>query len=427
VNSIPENHSGQRDSFRFIHAADLHLDSPLENLKRKTNLPIEELKSASRDAFLRLIDLCISEKVDFLVLAGDIYDGKWKDVQPAIFFGGQLKRLRGAGIETYIILGNHDFSTSGAKGFKTFVEDNATVFSEKSPETHSVPGLNVAIHGQSFASREMTSNLASHYPDAEPEKFNIGILHTALEGRVGHDSYAPTSVAELSGKAYDYWALGHIHKREVVQQNPHIVFSGNIQGRHIKETGAKGVYLIDVHNGELAAMDFHELGSFRWEEVQVKLTEPLNLAQVVVDCRNAEEHLFRSAYGKRLIIRLVLNADVAADWEILEERIRQSIEDFADDSILLSDLRSIPDIGSDVPELSEDLDLYFSDLDLSAEEMEQLLEASLGSMTAKLKDALLEAEANDDGLPGSDLGKWKREAISLLRQDQYDESDADAN
>ena len=102
--------------------------------------------------------------------------------------------------------------------------------------------LGLAVHGQGFAKREVTEDLSSAYPQADPHLFNIGLLHTCLDGKPGHEPYAPCTVDGLRSKGYQYWALGHVHNREVVSQDPWIVFPGNIQGRHARETGSQGLH-----------------------------------------------------------------------------------------------------------------------------------------------------------------------------------------
>jgi DNA repair protein SbcD/Mre11 len=405
----------RRTSFKFVHAADLHLDSPFQNLKRKGNLPVEELKAASRDAFSALIKLCLDENVDFLLLAGDIYDGEWRDVQPAIFLGKQLQRLAKAGIPTYIILGNHDASNKGVKGFKTFVEDNAVVFSATEAETSEVPGLAVAIHGQSFASREMTENLARGYPGPTKSSFNIGLLHTALEGRDGHDNYAPTTVPELTAKGYDYWALGHIHKKEVVSEDPYIVFSGNLQGRSIRELGPKGAYLIEVEDGGVSGLEFRELSSFRWVELTVPVEENSSSSVIINLCCDAAKLSRKTAPDKRFIVRFVVDGNSALDPEFLHERLQVSLEDLFEDTVLLEGVKFQARDELQSTESQEDQSAFLSDLVLSESEMVDLIEMSLGPLEEKLPSELKKSDENDD-LPRADFVSWKEEALVLLNE-----------
>jgi len=256
---------------KFIHAADLHLDSPLTGLVRHDAAPVERIRGATREALRALVRLALDEAVDLVVLAGDIYDGNWKDFHTGLFFREQLVSLCDAGIAVVIIHGNHDAESVVSKAVPPV--SGVTVLDSKACQTLVIDTLGVALHGQSFATREVTEDLAADYPDALPGLFNIGLLHTSLTGRDGHGSYAPTSLATLLSKGYDYFALGHVHTREIVQESqPRIVFPGNLQGRHIRETGAKGCELITVEDGAIVDTRFIALDVVRWHRLDVDVS-----------------------------------------------------------------------------------------------------------------------------------------------------------
>lgn len=247
---------------KFIHAADVHLDSPLMGLPFYEGAPVAEVRGATRRAFENLVDLAAAERVDFVLLAGDLYDGDWKDYNTGLFLSRQMARLRDEGIRVFVIAGNHDAASQITRHLR--MPENVKIFSVRSPETIVIKGSDIAIHGQGYASRAVTDDLAAGYPDALPHHFNIGLLHTSLDGREGHETYAPTSVAGLLAKGYDYWALGHVHAQEIVKEDPWVVFSGNTQGRHIRETGPKGCMLVEVRDGRVARVKRHELDVMRW-------------------------------------------------------------------------------------------------------------------------------------------------------------------
>ncbi len=251
---------------RFLHAADLHIDSPLRGLERYDGAPVERLRTATRSAFERLVDKALAEKVDFLLLAGDIYDRDWQDFHTGLFFREQMVRLGRGGIRVFIVQGNHD--AQGVISRQLHLPQNVTVFSSRTAQTVKIDELSVAIHGRSFRERAEDDDLTPSYPAPVPGYFNIGILHTSLSGRTGHDTYAPTDVATLAAKGYDYWALGHIHAREVVAETPRIVYPGNLQGRHANETGPKGCELVIVEAGRVEA-EFIPLDVVRWSQVAV--------------------------------------------------------------------------------------------------------------------------------------------------------------
>ena len=253
---------------RFIHASDLHIDSPLRGLDRYDGAPVDRLRSATRSALERLVDRALTERVDFLLLAGDIYDRDWQDFHTGLFFRGQMVRLERAGIRCFIVQGNHD--AQGVISRQLTLPSNVTVFSSRAAQTIRLDDLSVAIHGRSFPEREVNEDLVPSYPPPVSGYFNIGLLHTSLTGRAGHDTYAPTDLPTLVAKGYDYWALGHVHAREVLNERPRIVFCGNLQGRHAKETGAKGCELVTVEAGRVEA-EFIALDMVRWSQLSVPL------------------------------------------------------------------------------------------------------------------------------------------------------------
>lgn len=253
---------------RFIHASDLHIDSPLRGLDRYDGAPVERLRTATRSALERLVDKALGERVDFVLFSGDLYDRDWQDFHTGLFFREQMVRLGRAGIRVFIVQGNHD--AQGVISKQLALPLNVTVFSSRNAQTIRIDELSVAIHGRSFPDREVDEDLVPSYSAAVPGFFNIGMLHTSLTGRAGHDTYAPTDLPTLVSKGYDYWALGHVHAREVLCENPRIVFPGNLQGRHAKETGAKGCELVTVEGGQIET-EFVALDVVRWSQVAVPL------------------------------------------------------------------------------------------------------------------------------------------------------------
>jgi DNA repair protein SbcD/Mre11 len=257
---------------RFIHAADIHLDSPLKGLANRHNLPTDKILAATRDALVNLVTLALDQNVDFVLLAGDIYDGDPEDLKANFHFNQQMGRLNQNNIKVVMITGNHDAKSKISKPLSP--PKNLTILSAHQPESCEITkeGEVIAIiHGQGFLNQAETRNLASTYPAPVAGKLNIGILHTSLDGREGHANYAPTTTNELINKGYSYWALGHVHTREVVHEKPYIIFPGNIQGRHIRETGAKGCYLVTFNDNSEAQLEFKPLDVFRWEAITVNL------------------------------------------------------------------------------------------------------------------------------------------------------------
>ena len=253
---------------KFLHAADLHIDSPLRGLDAIADAPSHELRNATRAALRNLVQLALDEQVAFVVLAGDVYD---RDplLRTALFFREQMQRLAQAGIPVVIGLGNHDHAGISPRSVK--LPDNVQVLSHDRPESIAVVA-GVVLHGQSYARFDVTEDLTAHYPAAVPGHLNIGILHTALAGDPEHPKYASTTPQTLAALGYQYWALGHVHRhaRHDVGGVP-IVFPGNLQGRHAKETGPKGAVICQYDATRILSVDHHALDVMRWHHVEVSV------------------------------------------------------------------------------------------------------------------------------------------------------------
>lgn len=294
-------------SFRFVHAADIHLDSPLRGLSGQQGKIADRIRTATREAFDNLIGHAIDEEADFIVVAGDLYDGDWRDYQTGLFFAQQMGRLAKAGIPAYIVYGNHDAESQITRRLDLGHKGNVNVFSARKPETFAIKELDVALHGQSFRQRDITENLALAYPEPLPGMFNIGVLHTGLGGMGDHANYAPCSLDDLVNKGYQYWALGHVHQRTILREGPHIVFPGNLQGRHIRETGPRGAYVVTVEDGEVADLELFCADVVRWAVVPVYAGGCERLANVVDLMRHAIEAAVHDADGRLVAARIQLH------------------------------------------------------------------------------------------------------------------------
>jgi DNA repair exonuclease SbcCD nuclease subunit len=274
---------------KFIHAADIHLDSPLTGLSAYSDAPVEMLRNATRDAFTNLITEAIEQQVDFIVIAGDLYDGTWKDHNTGIYFCKEMGRLRKASIPVYLLFGNHDAESEMTK--KLQLPDNVFTFDARQPKTYFIQHLKVALHGQSFKDKETIENLVTNYPAPLQGMFNIGVLHTALEGHTAHPTYAPCSLDELHAKGYHYWALGHVHEHQVWQGCSTVVFPGNLQGRHIRETGARGAVLVTADEAAVHKVERLIVDVLRWHSLEIDATDCHSLADVVHATRKGLEEL----------------------------------------------------------------------------------------------------------------------------------------
>lgn len=254
---------------KFIHTADIHLDSPLHRLETYEGAPVADIRQASRRAFENLIDLALAEAVHFVLITGDLFDGDWKDYHTGLYFISQMHRLKAAGIGVYIVSGNHD--AAGQMTRRLPYPDNVHLFDHRRPQTQRIEDLKVALHGQSFARPAVLDNLARGYPEPLPGYVNIGLLHTSLNGREGHAPYAPCTLEDLHNRGYDYWALGHVHQFEIVSPDPPVVFPGCIQGRHIREAGAKGGLLVTLPEDAPPDIIHHPCDVIRWARLEIAL------------------------------------------------------------------------------------------------------------------------------------------------------------
>jgi exonuclease SbcD len=264
-------------AFSFIHAADLHLGSPLVGIAARDPELAARLAAASRDAFAALVDQAIARRVAFLIVAGDVYDGEWKDTSIGLFFNRQVARLIRAGIRVYTLRGNHDAASVVTQSVR--LPEGVHEFPSRSASTVAFDDFKVVLHGRSFPDRAVLENYASSYPPARSGWFNIGVLHTSCNGRPGHDSYAPCSLDDLVSKGYQYWALGHIHAYELLHSDPHVVFPGNLQGRGIHECGAKGAVLVQV-NGDEVTVDRLILDRARWFDLAIDMKGMTNATEI---------------------------------------------------------------------------------------------------------------------------------------------------
>lgn len=292
-------------SFCFYHSADIHLDSPLDGLSKYQDRVAELIRSAPRAAFEALVTRTIENEVDFLVIAGDLYDGTWRDLNTGLFFVQQMGRLNEHNIPVFVLHGNHDAESQISTVLP--MPENVRVFGAQAAESFRLEEHSVVLHGQSYPVIHVEQNLALGYPERAVGMFNIGVLHTALgNANSGHANYAPCNVSELVAKGYDYWALGHVHTAQVLHENPHIVFPGNIQGRNVRETGAKGASLVTVEDGQVVSVDHHSFDVVRWVVIEVDLTDTESMQDVEFRIGKSLSENVAKTKDRLLLVRLIL-------------------------------------------------------------------------------------------------------------------------
>ncbi len=344
---------------KIVHAADLHIDSPLRGLARYQGAPVDRLRNATREAMQRLVELCCRERAELLLLAGDLFDGHWRDYATGLFWVEQLTRLRDGGVQVVSVRGNHDFEFMRALGRALPLPDNVRELSARKPETIVFERLGVAVHGQSFGAREVKDDLASRYPAPVPGSFNVGLLHTSLDGREGHDEYAPTTLAALQARGYDYWALGHVHAHEVVATDPYVVYPGNLQGRHVRETGPKGAVVLTVEGGRVLELVHEPLDVVRWAVCRVDAESAGDVPEVLDRVRDALRAAIQAAEGRLLAVRVVLegatpaHASLVREGEALTEQLRVCALDVAPEAVWLEKVVLRTRVQAEVARLAE--------------------------------------------------------------------------
>lgn len=307
-------------AFRFVHTADLHLDSPLRSLSLRNEALAELIGDATRKALTAIVDLCLEERVDALLIAGDLYDGEQTSMKTARFLAAEMGRLDQAGIRTFKIRGNHDAMSRITR--ELVLPPSVTVFGDKADVvvlSHS--GGHIAVHGLSFAKPHAPESLLPKYRPPLSDAVNIGLMHTSLSGSLRHDPYAPCTVEDLHASGFDYWALGHIHQRMAPAGKAAVIMPGMPQGRDINEAGAKTVSLVTVADD----------GSIHIEE---RLTSIAEFGRVALDITGIEdwrslaqsitatlEAARSSALSEHFVARLKLTGDSG-----LRFRIRRDLD-----------------------------------------------------------------------------------------------------
>jgi DNA repair protein SbcD/Mre11 len=307
-------------NFRFLHAADIHLDSPLRGLRARSEEAAGQFADASRTAFSNLVRAAIEREVAFVIIAGDLYDGDWKDYATGQFFVREAARLARAGIKLFLIRGNHDAASEISRTLP--LPDTVHQFSTRKVDSVEITEHSVVLHGRSFANRHVADNMAGDFPAARPGWCNIGILHTSLTGRDGHDVYAPCSLDDLLRAGYQYWALGHVHAREVVHADPPVVFPGNLQGRHARESGPKGATLVTFDNNVVTDLEPLVLDAARWECPTVDIAGLSDEEELHDAVRAAVAPLVGACEGRPLALRLRLTGAATLHARLLAERER---------------------------------------------------------------------------------------------------------
>ncbi len=306
-------------AFRFVHTADLHLDSPLRSLALRNPDLAELIGDATRRALVAIVDLCLDEQVDALVIAGDLYDGDQTSMKTARFLASQMERLHGAGIAVFKVRGNHDALSRITQ--ELILPPSVKVFGGRAEAVALRAGaLEVVVHGLSFAKPHAPESLLPKFKRPSPDAVNIGIMHTSLAGAPGHDTYAPSSIADLQGWGFDYWALGHIHARSQHAGAGTLVMPGIPQGRDINEAGPKTVSLVTVHDDRSLTVEERPTSIAQFERIAVDLSGAQSWREGIETIDRALGEARDRTASDHLVARLTVTGETALAFRLRRDR-----------------------------------------------------------------------------------------------------------
>jgi DNA repair exonuclease SbcCD nuclease subunit len=349
-----------------------------------------------------LIAETIESKAAFLILSGDSFDGDWKDVTTGLFFVRVISALHRAGIPVFMVKGNHDAESVIWRGLP--YPETVRIFPSDKAATLPIETHRVALHGRSFPSR-LISDFVATYPVRREGWLNIGVLHTSLDGTRGHEGYAPCTVDDLKRFGYDYWALGHVHAAEIVSRDPWIVYPGNLQGRSVRETGAKGAMRVTVENGRIVEVAQLKLDCARWAHLTVDVSKAANEADVIEQISAELTGAHAQSEGRPMAVRVTLVGATALHNQLVARR------ELLQDDVRASGFRLSDDCWVEQVKVKTAL------LQRSA--------ASLLPAESLDVDTLLEQAANDPGF-AADLAELAEAVKARLPKDLHDGfSDAD--
>lgn len=303
---------------RFVHTADVHLDSPLRSLALRDPSIAQWVATATRVSFQRTVDLCLAEEVDALVVAGDLYDGDLRSMKTAAFLSNQLRRLCSQGIRVFIVRGNHDAESVITR--QLTLPEGVHVFSGRG-ERLLWEERGVAVHGVSFAKPQAPHSLLPKFKAPAPGLRNLGLMHTSLAGAPGHDVYAPCTLHDLRSQGYDYWALGHVHQRQVHAHEPAftVVMPGIPQGRHVREAGAKSVTLATLYDDGTTALVEHSTQVAEFSRLRLQVGSTMSWTELVAQTEQRLREARQQAKADFLILRVELEGVASLRRRLLRD------------------------------------------------------------------------------------------------------------
>ncbi|MBS8262941.1 DNA repair exonuclease [Mesobacillus boroniphilus] len=347
---------------KFLHTADLHLDSPMVGLRHLPKAIFHRLQESTFTALKNITDAAIKHEVDFVVIAGDLFDGEDRSIRAQAVLRNEMGRLADKGIKVYAIHGNHDHL--GAKSVTIDFPDNVHFFSDQveKADFRKNDGTLVHLYGFSYPERHVMERWIERYKKVDGADFHVGLLHGHFEGVSEHGKYAPFRLTDLIDKDFDYWALGHIHKKAVLSQLPYVVYPGNPQGRNRKELGEKGAYIVNLSETG-PEVSFFDTADVIWDEAIIDGQDLLSFNALYEKCLDAIDGKRREGNGVLLDIRIEgVNSGLSdvigkiASGELLE--LLQDTEKDEDSFVWVHRLKFTEDIAVDRAGLIKQSDFY---------------------------------------------------------------------
>jgi DNA repair exonuclease SbcCD nuclease subunit len=327
------------EPLRFIHAADLHLDSPFRGIGDASSALKEQLQAATLGALHRVVDHTIESKADFLIIAGDIYDSKDRNLRALVSFRKEMERLAERNIAVFIVHGNHDPLNGWGSGFQ--LPPNVTTFGGRADtEPFIRRGREVAkVTGVSYARERVTDNLASSFKPAEDAPYSIAVLHANIGHHSGHADYAPAALADLTASGFDYWALGHVHTRAVLASEPAVVvYPGNTQGRNPRETGPRGCYQVDVDSYGRAHLEFVDTSVARWAHLDLSIAGLSSMDQLV-DLMLEKARAESSAFEGPMVARCTIHGNGSLHRDLQREAMDEELAEVLASAVIPESVR----------------------------------------------------------------------------------------
>jgi DNA repair exonuclease SbcCD nuclease subunit len=397
------------EPLRFVHAADLHLDSPFRGIGNASAALKAQLQAATLGALRRVVDHTIESKADFLIIAGDIYDSKDRNLRALVSFRKEMERLAERNIPAFIVHGNHDPLNGWGSGFQ--LPPNVITFGgHTDTEPFIRRGREVAhITGVSYMRERVTDNLASSFKPADGTPYSIAVLHANVGHQTGHADYAPAAVADLKDAGFNYWALGHVHTRSVLASEPAmIVYPGNTQGRNPRETGPRGCYQVDVDGYGRAHLDFIDTSVARWVHCELSISTLGSMDQLV-DLMLDNARTEAAAFEGPTVVRCTIRGNGVLHRDLQRDAMHEELAEVLGSVVVPESVRIAtgPELDLDALARTETMVsdfLKLSERALSDEDMRQRLADSLGPLF-KRKDM--------PPLDDSKLREWIQQASAI--------------